>query len=200
MNALFIFIVFILQTRSLEAAQGPEVARPRARWRSIGHSLLSPDAELVITSQRECPSVGLFHGHKLLHIIDEALHILAVLADAAQLFLVEIRRQLFAQNDLTKHAAQIRRSRSVLIKTGHVQRSGINQSVAFAQFPGQKLRTAEEVDQVVLVHWNPIGDIAVYLRQKQLVGVLAVLDALAPETSNLLPHLGRILRLSDGDE
>jgi len=45
------------------------------------------------------------------------------------------------------------------VKTGHVQWSGVNQSVALAQFSGQKLWAAEEVDQVILVHRDPISDI-----------------------------------------
>ena len=40
----------------------------------------------------------------------------------------------------------------------------------------------------------------VYLRQDELVGVFAGLDALAPQTSYLLSDFGRVFWLADGDE
>lgn len=43
-------------------------------------------------------------------------------------------------------------------------------------------------------------NLPVYLRQEELIGVLAGLDALASQTSDLLAHLGRVFRLADGDE
>lgn len=45
------------------------------------------------------------------------------------------------------------------VKAAHIQWTSVDQTVAFAQFSGQKLGTTEEMDQMILVHGYSICNI-----------------------------------------
>lgn len=49
---------------------------------------------------------------------------------------------------------------SLTVKAGHIERLPLNETVALVQFTDQQLAAAKEVDQMVLIQWNPCGDIA----------------------------------------
>ena len=67
-------------------------------------------------------TVRLFHGHEFREIVNEPLYVLRVFPDGSKLLGVEIGRQLFAQNDLTKDRAQIGRAGSIFCSTKEEKR------------------------------------------------------------------------------
>lgn len=64
-------------------------------------------------TKQKLTQVGLLLGHKLLQVLQYLGDHLRVLRDAAQLLLVEVGRDLLAQQYLAYHIAQVRRAGAV---------------------------------------------------------------------------------------
>lgn len=74
----------------------------------------SSRAEYERRCRRNCTRVSLGLGHKFLQLRYQLAYLVRVLSDAAELLLVEVRSNLFAQEDLRDHIADIRGTSAVL--------------------------------------------------------------------------------------
>lgn len=126
-------------------------------------------------------------GHKLLQFVDQVPNFLRVLLDAAQLLLVEVRRDLRAQDDLRDRVADLGRACSGLEIFGHVHGYEEDQVFTLAEFAQEQLDHAEQMHQVRTVHGYPDVRSPSYLWQYKLGRTFTRFHAISTQSSDLLP-------------